>query len=228
MGSENMRDLMMGPNAVRIMEEMCGCLPMKEGLRILDLGCGLGATSLLLAEKYGADVVAADLWISPTDNFGRFESRGLGGRIMPLSLDATKDIPFAQEYFDMILSVDAYQYFGGNTEMLPKLLPFVRRGGHVAVAVPGFTQDFPEGGMPPEVARFWTPEWHFYSLRWWRELWAKAPGAELVDSREMGCCQQAWDEWLASSSPYAENDRKMMAAGAGKYFSLIQLIAKKS
>lgn len=221
------QSLMMGPNAIRIMEEMTSFLPMQDGMRILDLGCGMGATSLLLAEKYGADVVAADLWIAPTENWERIEQWGLGGKIIPLSLDATKEIPFAHGWFDMILSVDAYQYFGGNEEMLPKLLPFVKQGGHVAVAVPGFTQDFPEGGLPPEVARFWTPEWHFHSLRWWRELWKKAQGATLVDSREMPCCKQAWDEWLASSSPFAENDRKMMAAGAGKYFSLIQLIAQK-
>ncbi len=126
----------------------------------------------------------------------------------------------------MIFSVDSYQYFGNNEEMLPKLLPFVKKGGYVAVAVPGFNQDFPEG-LPEAIKPFWTPEWYFYTLDWWRSLWQKAPGITIVESREMDCNQQAWDEWLQSSNPHAQDDVVMMKAGAGKYFSLIQMIAKK-
>jgi len=36
-------------------------------MRILDLGCGKGISSILLIEKYGATVFAADLWILPTE-----------------------------------------------------------------------------------------------------------------------------------------------------------------
>ncbi len=68
---------MMGPNAMRIAEEMAGFLPLVPGMRILDLGCGMGITSILLAEKYGATVFAADLWISPSDNAERFSRLGL-------------------------------------------------------------------------------------------------------------------------------------------------------
>lgn len=51
----------------------------------------------------------------------------------------------------MIISVNSYQYFDGNEAMLPNLLSFVKKGGLMAAAVPGFTQDFPrrataEGG----------------------------------------------------------------------------------
>ncbi len=222
-----LRDAMMGPNAMRLMEEMTSSLPFTPGMRVLDLGCGMGISSILLAEKYGATVFAADLWIPPADNAARFDALGLGGKILPLLVDVTKEIPFAQNYFDMIVSVDAYQYFGGNADMLPKLLSFLKPGGHIAVAVPGFTRDFPEGEMPEEIKKFWTPEWHFHSLNWWRSLWEKEPGATLTDSREMPCCRQVWDEWLESSSPHAQNDRVMMEAGAGRHFSFVQLIAQK-
>lgn len=90
-----------------------------------------------------------------------------------------------------------------------------------------FNQDFPEGYLPPEVKPFWTPEWYFYSLGWWRSLWQKQSGITLAECREMDCCQEAWDEWLQSSIVHAGNDRAMMDAGAGKYFALIQLVAKK-
>jgi cyclopropane fatty-acyl-phospholipid synthase-like methyltransferase len=218
---------MMGPNAMRITEEMANFLPISPGMRILDLGCGMGISSILLAKKYDVTVFAADLWISPSENAKRFESLKLDSKVFPFLVDATKEIPFAHEYFDMIISVDSYQYFGSNESMLPKLLPFVKKGGFIAVAVPGFIQDFPEGQLPKELQPYWTPEWYFYSCRWWREQWEKEPGIAITMLREMSSCKQAWDEWLQSSSPYAKSDIAMMEAGAGKYFNIIQMIGRK-
>jgi cyclopropane fatty-acyl-phospholipid synthase-like methyltransferase len=142
-------------------------------------------------------------------------------------VDATKEIPFAHEYFDMIISVDAYQYFGNNEAMLPKLLPFVKKGGLMAVAVPGFIQDFPEGQLPEEIRPYWTPEWYFYSCGWWRALWEKEPDIAITVLREMNSCKQAWDDWLQSPNPHAQGDIPMMQAGAGKYFNIIQLVGRK-
>ncbi len=70
---------------------------------------------------------AADSWISPDKNAKRFAGLGLDAKIFPFLVDATKELPFAQEYFDMIISVDSYQYFGNNEGMLPKLLPFMKK-----------------------------------------------------------------------------------------------------
>ena len=222
-----LQNAMMGPNAMRIMEEMAAFLPLAPGMRILDLGCGMGISSILLAEKYDVTVFAADLWISPTENAERFASLGLDTKIIPLLVDATKEIPFAHGYFDMIVSVDSYQYYGDNETMLPKLLPHVKEGGFVAVAVPGFTQGVPEGRLPEEVRPFWTPDWHFYSCNWWQALWEKEPGITTIGPREMDSCKQAWDEWLQSSNPHAQDDLAMMEAGVRKYFNLIQIIGQK-
>ncbi|NLT27608.1 MAG: SAM-dependent methyltransferase, partial [Dehalococcoidales bacterium] len=38
-------DNMMGPNAMKILEEMTAGLALKSGMRVLDLGCGKGLTS---------------------------------------------------------------------------------------------------------------------------------------------------------------------------------------
>lgn len=67
---------MMGPNAIRITEELADTLPIVPGMRILDLGCGTGISSLLFAKKYDAVVFAADLWTNPIENAGRFAKLG--------------------------------------------------------------------------------------------------------------------------------------------------------
>ena len=49
-------DNMMGPNAMKILEEMTAGLALKKGMRVLDLGCGKGLTSIFLAKEYGVQV----------------------------------------------------------------------------------------------------------------------------------------------------------------------------
>jgi len=218
---------MMGPNAMRLSEEMASHLNIEPDMRVLDLGCGCGLSSLLLAEKYGVTVFAADLWISPTENFERFKSVGIDGKTVPISVDATKGLPFANGYFDILFSVDAYHYFGDTPDMLPSLVPFVKKGGYIAISIPGLKYEFGEN-VPDEMKPFWNDEVNrtIHSLDWWKDLWRGTEGIEIVSVSEMACCKQAWDEWLASPNPHAIEDVEMMAAEGGKYFNLVQLIAK--
>jgi len=220
---------MMGPNAMRISEEMASFLNIQEGMRVLDLGCGYGLSTLMLVQKYGATVFAADLWISPSENYERFKAAGIDSKAIPISVDATKGLPFANEYFDILFSVDAYHYFGDTEDMLPSLIPYVKEGGYIAVAIPGLKKEFGEN-VPDEMLPFWNDEMKrtIHSLDWWSNLWSRADGIELVVCREMACCKQAWEEWLTSSNPYAVEDREMMEAEGGKYFSFVQLIGRRA
>ena len=225
--AEFLKAAMMGPNAMRVAEELASYLSINKSMRILDLGCGCGLSTFLLVKKYGATVFAADLWIPPTENYERFQSLGIDDKAVPIFADATKGLPFANGYFDLLFTVDAYHYFGDTPEMLPSLVPFVKRGGYIAVAVPGLKHEFGKNG-PDEMQPFWNSEMErtLHSLDWWKDLWKSAEGIEMVDSREMACCGQAWEEWLTGYHPVVADDIKMMEAEGGKYFNLVQLIAK--
>ena len=135
---------MVGPNAMRATEELASFLSLAEGQRVLDLGCGTGISSLLLAKKYGVIVYAADLWISPTENYLHFKAHQIEDKIFPIF-------------------VGAYHYFGCNGFMLPTLMTFVKKDGQIAVAVPGLKDDFPNGVFPGELQPFWQPGTNFYS-----------------------------------------------------------------
>jgi len=57
---------MMGPNCVRLLGELFDKYPLQltpDDL-VLDLGCGTGLTSLVIAKETGAKVYANDLWVS--------------------------------------------------------------------------------------------------------------------------------------------------------------------
>ncbi len=223
---EFQKSSMMGPNALRISEELASYLPIKKGARILDLGCGMGLSSILLSEKYGAALFAADLWIDPTDNFKRFQSLNIDDKIVPILLDVTKGIPFPHGYFDIIFSVDSYHYFGANSEMLPSLVPYIKTGGYIAVAVPGFKDELYNEKLPSELKPFWQENMNFHSTSWWRNLWSNEKRVRIESCREMDCLKKSWEEWLSTSNPYAIDDIEMMRAEDGKYFNLVQLIAK--
>jgi cyclopropane fatty-acyl-phospholipid synthase-like methyltransferase len=51
---------MMGPNSIKLLEELLANHFIKHGGLVLDLGCGQGLTSLFLVKEYGFKVIAAD------------------------------------------------------------------------------------------------------------------------------------------------------------------------
>lgn len=224
---EFLKATMMGPNAMRLSEELASHLDIREDMRILDLGCGGGLSTLFLVKKYGASVFAADLWISPTENYERFRSLGIDAKAIPFSADATQGLPFANGYFDLLFTVDSYHYFGDTPEMLPSLIPFVKKGGTIAIVVPGIKYEFGEN-IPEEMRPFWNADVArtIHSLDWWKAIWQQAKGIEIVDIREMACCEQSWKEWHTANWEGIAWDIEMKNAENGNYYNLIQLIAK--
>ncbi|MBO5430508.1 class I SAM-dependent methyltransferase, partial [Methanocorpusculum sp.] len=118
------KEKIMGPNPVKLTEELLSSVSIPKGSLVLDLGSGTGITSVFLAKEYGLRVVAADLWSDPTENMRFFTAQGLSSaEIIPIHADA-ESLPFAHEFFDAVVSTDSYNYFGRSSEYLgEKLLP---------------------------------------------------------------------------------------------------------
>ena len=109
----------MGPSCMRILEELLKQCPLQFAPddNILDLGCGRGLTSLIIAKETGAKVYANDLWISADENKDRFIEWGVDRQVTPVCEDAN-DLHFGEKQFSAIFSIDAYHYFAGNKVFL--------------------------------------------------------------------------------------------------------------
>jgi len=214
---------MMGPNSILILEELLGNVKLEKGMKILDLGCGRGLTSIFLAEEHGVFVYAVDLWVSATDNYKRFQEMKVEELIVPIHAEA-HELPFADEYFDAIISVDAYHYFGNNDEYFDKYLKrLLKKDGIVALAFPGLKKEM-DDSIPEEMRKYWDEEmlqtWH--SINWWKPKFEKS--LNFIEIQEMNCFDKAWDDWLKTNNPYAIEDREMLTANAGQYMNLISVI----
>lgn len=55
-----LKENMMGPNSMMILEELLNEVPLKAGMRVLDLGCGNGLTSVFLAKEKDSNLWTRD------------------------------------------------------------------------------------------------------------------------------------------------------------------------
>ena len=225
-----MRERSMGPNPLKLCEELLAYADIPAGSVVLDLGSGAGLTSALMAREYGYVVYAADLWSDPSVNMRFFEGCGLTNRqVTPLKADATA-LPFAHGFFDAVVSVDSYNYFGRDPEYLgERLLPLVKRGGELLLAIPGMACDCHDD-VPACLLRSWTPEQldYMHDMAWWRANLEQTGDAEILDMREMACTREAWADWLECDNEYAAGDRAAVEAGALDYLNTIAVRFRRS
>lgn len=219
----------MGPNPIKLEEELLLDNLIPKNAVVCDLGSGHGLTSIFLTKEYGFTVYAADLWSDPDENRKFFDSMGIDkDNLIPVKADAT-DLPFEKEFFDAVVSTDSYNYFGRDENFLDdKLLPFVKSGGYIYIAIPGMKKDCHDA-LPPELLLSWTPEQldYMHDVEYWSDMVSKCKGADVISVNEMESNDEVWADWIAQENEYAIGDRKAMEAGGGKYLNFIKIILKK-
>lgn len=219
----------MGPNPVKLEEELLLDNKIPKGAKVCDLGSGQGLTSVFMAKEYDFFVYAADLWSDPEENRKFFNQMGLTEKEIALVKADATDLPFEKDFFDAVVSIDSYNYFGRDEEYLDtKLLPFIKSGGYIYIAIPGMKKDCHDD-LPPELLLSWTPEQldYMHDVAYWRSIAEKCRGAEVISVSEMESNSEVWDDWLKQENEYAVGDRKAMEAGGGKYLNFIKIVLRK-
>src|SRR5437899_11198870 len=130
-----------GANSLWLAEWLTDALDLRPGMRVLDLGCGRGASSIFLRREFDVQVWAADLWNGVSERFQRVQDAGVEDGVFPIHADA-RSLPFAAEFFDAVICIDAFPYCGGTDDLyLHYLARFVKPGGQVGIAGAATVQD---------------------------------------------------------------------------------------
>jgi SAM-dependent methyltransferase len=144
--------LYLATHMVRTMSLQCGSI-------VLDLGCGKGLASVFLAKHFGVHVVAVDLWTSATFLDQKFSRLGYRDWIVPLHLDVTQELPFAEGYFDSIFCMNSFHFCGDSVEFLRHLLKHLKTGGQICIGSEVLSDEFTEEQLrnPTSVYAFELP-----------------------------------------------------------------------
>ena len=220
----------MGLNPLWLTEWACEKMPLAPGMRILDLGCGKGLSSIFLVKEYGVQVWAVDLWIKPADNYARFCQSDVQDQAFPIHADA-RNLPFAEEYFDAVVCTDAYIYFGTDDLYLDYLCHFVKPGGQIGISVPGFMHEV-QGELPEHLLPFWAQEcWTWHTLDWWRWHWERTGLVAEIWTDVLPDGWKLWLQWkqararVEGENPSLTSDIRVLEADRGRFMGFIQMEA---
>src|SRR6188474_2405614 len=122
-----------GANSLWLTEWLTTALGLRPGMRVLDLGCGRAASSIFLRREFGVEVWATDLWFSATENLQRIRDAEVADGVFPIHADA-RALPFAGDFFDAVISIDSFMYYGADDLYMRSLARFVKPGGVIGIA----------------------------------------------------------------------------------------------
>jgi SAM-dependent methyltransferase len=205
---EEIYDETIGGGALYLAVRMTRMMKLQPGDIVLDLGCGKGATSIFLVKHFGVRVVAVDWWTSATTLNEKFTARGCRDRITPLHLDITKELPFADNYFDAIFSMNSFSFYGGDNKFLRHLLPHLKPGGQLCIGGEVLSDEFTREQLqnPPRVYAFKLPPPNDHVdvfaddfsrqhiPEWWRNLFDQSGMMQVEDCQFLDDADELYED----------------------------------
>jgi cyclopropane fatty-acyl-phospholipid synthase-like methyltransferase len=219
----------MGPSSLWLMEFLIEKIELEKGMRILDLGCGKAMSSIYLAKEFDIQIVAADLWINASENMKRIKDKNVESKVFPINAEA-HNLPFADESFDVILSVDSYHYYGTNDLYLESVLKYLKPSGQIGIVIPSVEKEFGEK-IPEKLKPYWESDMYcFHTIEWWKKHWEhnEKINVEVADKMPDGYNNWLlWDKTLKEFGVLKRSgDVELLEADEGN-FTFARIIGRK-
>lgn len=215
-----------GANPLWLTEWLAPALNLRPGMRVLDLGCGRAMSSIFLHREFGVQVWATDLWCSASENLERIRDAGVEDGVFPIHAEA-RALPFANEFFDAIVSIDSFPYYGTDDNYLNYLARFVKPGGPIGIGGAALLREI-DGPIPAALKAWWEPNLTcLHSAAWWRRHWELTGivDVELADSMADG-----WRHWLQWHQVIAPNNHPEIEAlekDKGEYLGYMRAVGRR-
>jgi len=207
----------MGPHVLWLTEFLCEVIDLRAGMRVLDLGCGKALSSIFLAQEFDLQVWATDLWIGATENYERIKAAGLEQQVFPIYANA-RALPFAEQFFDVILSIDAFEYFGTDGAYLPTLVKYLKPDCQIGIVNAGLLEEIDElpKEWPSDFCTFHTPEW-------WRKHWALSRCVNVEIADQLPNARDLWLRWHAAAGV---TDDLYLTSEAGRNLGIHRVVGR--
>lgn len=214
-----------GANSLWLTEWLGEAFQLAPGMRVLDLGCGRGASSVFLHREFDVQVWSVDLWCDVDERARRIRDAGCDHAVFPIRADA-RALPFARDFFDAVVSVDSYVYYGTDDLYLGYLARLVRPGGQIGIVGAGVLQEVDE--PPDHLSEWWEPSLAcLHSPAWWRRHWSRSGlvDVELSDALPDGWL--LWQQWQRAVAPDIHPELRALAADRGRYLGYVRTVARR-
>jgi SAM-dependent methyltransferase len=215
-----------GANSLWLTEWLTEAMDLRPGMRVLDLGCGMAASSVFLSREFDVQVWATDLWFDASQNLQRIRDAGLEGRVFPIHSDA-RSLPFAAEFFDAMVSIDSFVYYGTDDMYLHYLARFLKPGAQLGIAGAGVVEEF-EGPIPDHLQAWWEPSMCcLHSAGWWRRHWERS-GILTVDCADvMADGWQFWLQWQHVVAPNNTTEIRTIEVDRGRNMGYARAVGRR-
>ena len=214
-----------GANALWLTEWLTEALELRPGMRVLDLGCGMATSSIFLSREFGVQVWATDLWFSADDNLKRVRDAGLEHAVFPIHADA-RALPFEKEFFDAIVSIDSFPYYGTDDLYLNYVARYLKRGGVLGIAGAGLTQEI-EGPVPDHLRAWWEPGLVcLHSAGWWKRHWERTGLVDVTLADTLPDGWRFWMDWQLVVAPDNATELQAVEADRGRWLGYARVTAR--
>ncbi len=216
-----------GANALELTEWLTEAMPLKPGMRVLDLGCGRAMSSIFLRREFDVQVWATDLWFNASENHQRIRDAGVEDAVFPLHADA-RALPFAEGFFDAVVSIDSFLYYGTDDFYLNYLARFVKPGGRIGIAHVGLTHEM-DDPIPAHLQKWWFQDqlWCLHSAAWWRRHWGRTGILDIEQADLLSDGWRHWLDWLRRVAPDNGMEVGALEADSGRHLGYIRVVGRR-
>ena len=138
---------------ISITQQTLALMGLKPGQRVLDLGCGAGWASRLLAQQVaGGERPGQVIGIDVSDEMiRRARAASTSFENLMFVVGSAEQIPWEENFFDKVLSVESFYYYGDQERALAELFRVIAPKGELYILINLYKDNA-------------------YSLRWVNEL----------------------------------------------------------
>ena len=214
-------------NPLWMTEWLAEAMELRPGMRVLDLGCGRAMSSIFLRREFGVQVWATDLWFSASENLQRIRDAGALDGVFPIHADA-RSLPFAGGFFDAVVSIDSFIYYGTDDLYLHYITWFLKPGGQLGIAGAGLMREV-DDPLPAHLREWWSADqpWCLHSAAWWRRHWDRTGLLDIAVADTLPDGWRFWRDWLQLVAPDNATEIRALEADAGSYLGYVRVVGRR-